>query len=216
MTRENLLLLDFHLGGVLGLRTSSQQLPLVTKVINKFACARVPLFGYTTFSIFNNVATGPHKDFHNAHLDNVIVSLGGFTGGGVWIEESGGSTPCPDDPSRLGRVLNFRNGTIRLRAKSIVHSTMPWKGNRTVLILFSAKHPSDISSDLCLELRNLGFPIDLCGVSALAAEAPRVRLLMRHPMPARLLMRHLVSVTMNILLKLNPRMIQKIKFQKGL
>ena len=113
MTRESLSLLDFfRLGGVLGLRTSSQQLPLVTRVINKFACNRVPRFGYTTFSIFNNVATGPHKDFHNAHLDNVIVSLGGFTGGGVWIQESGGSTPCPDDPSLLGRVLNFRNGTI--------------------------------------------------------------------------------------------------------
>ena len=162
----------FRLGGVLGLRTSSQQLPLVTRVINKFACNRVPRFGYTTFSLFNNVATGPHKDFHNAHLDNVIVSLGGFTGGGIWIQESGGSTPCPDDPSLLGRVLNFRNGTIRLRAKTTVHSTMPWKGNRTVLVLFSAKHPSDISSDLCSELRDLGFPIDLCGISALAAEAP--------------------------------------------
>ena len=144
---------------------------LLTKAFNKLARAKVPDFGYTALCIFSN---GPHCDFHNANLDNAIISLGGFTGGGVWVEESGGTIPCPGDPSRLGRVLSFKNGVIRLRAKSVTHATMPWKGDRVVMVLFSAKHPSDVKEVHREELRALGFPVDSCDepLPAFAAEAP--------------------------------------------
>ena len=164
----------YRVGGALGLRTSAHRVPLVTRAFNKFARAKVPNFGYTTLCIFSNVTTGPHRDFHNANLDNAIISLAGFTGGGVWVEESGGTTPCPGDPSKLGRILSFKNGVIRLRAKSVTHATMPWKGDRVVMVLFSAKHPSDVKEVHCEELRALGFPIDSCDepLPAFAAEAP--------------------------------------------
>ena len=164
----------YRLGGVLGLRTSVHRFPFVTKVFNKFASAKVPTFGYTTLSVFANVVTGPHKDVHNAPTDNVIISLGNFVGGGIWVEDQDGSSPCPGEPLRLGKVLSFRDGIIRLRAKSLLHATMPWKGDRKVMVLYSAKHPSQVDDDVCEQLRILGFPIDACDhqLPALAAEAP--------------------------------------------
>ena len=164
----------YRMGGALGLRTSAHRFPLVTKAFSKFAQSRVPGFGYTTLCIFSNITTGPHRDFHNADQDNAVISLGGFTGGGVWVEESGGTTPCPGDPSKLGKVLNFKNGVIRLRAKRVTHATMPWRGDRVVMVLFSAKHPSEVKEAHCEELRALGFPIDSCvdPLPAFAAEAP--------------------------------------------
>ena len=77
----------YRMGGALGLRTSAHRFPLVTKAFNKFARTKVPDFGYTTLCIYSKVTTGPYRDFHNANLDNAIISLGGFTGGGVWVEE---------------------------------------------------------------------------------------------------------------------------------
>ena len=164
----------YRMGGALGLRTSAHRFPLVTKAFNKFAQSRVPGFGYTTLCIFSNITTGPHRDFHNADQDNAVISLGGFTGGCVWVEESGGTTPCPGDPSKLGKVLNFKNGVIRLRAKRVTHATMPWRGDRVVMVLFSAKHPSEVKEAHCEELRALGFPIDSCvdPLPAFAAKAP--------------------------------------------
>ena len=87
---------------------------------------------------------------------------------------SGGTIPGPRDPSKFGRALSFKNGVIRLRAKSVTHSTMPWKGDRVVMVLFSAKHPSEVKEVHCEELRALGFPIDSCDepLPAFAAEAP--------------------------------------------
>ena len=34
---------------------------------------------------------------------------------------------------------------------------MPWKGDRVVMVLFSAKHPSEVKEVHCEELRALGF-----------------------------------------------------------
>ena len=85
----------YRMGGALGLRTSAHRFPLVTKAFNKFARLKVPDFGYTTLCVFNNITTGPHRDFHNADQDNAVISLGGFTGGGVWVEESGGQLRVP-------------------------------------------------------------------------------------------------------------------------
>ena len=164
----------FRLGGVLGLRTATHQFPSVTQALNQFARERVPGFGYTTLSIFRNVLTSCHKDFHNAHLDNVVISLGGFSGGGVWVQDPSGSVPCPSDSSLLGKVLTFRNGVVRFRAKDTNHATMPWRGDRVVMVLFSTKHPNAISDEHCRELRESGFPIDLCEdpLPAVPAEAP--------------------------------------------
>ena len=72
------------------------------------------------------------------------------------MRNQGGTIPCPGDPSKLGRVLSFKNGVIQLRAKSVTHATMPWKGDRVGMV-FSAKHPSEVKEVHCEELRALGF-----------------------------------------------------------
>ena len=89
------------------------------------------------------------------------------------MRNQGGTIPCPGDPSKLGRVLSFKNGVIQLRAKSVTHATMPWKGDRVGMV-FSAKHPSEVREVHCEELRALGFPLDSCDepLPAFAAEAP--------------------------------------------
>ena len=51
------------------------------------------------------------------------------------------------------------------------------------MVLFSAKHPSDVKEVHCEELRALGFPIDSCDepLPPLLLRLPRVRLQMRRP-----------------------------------
>ncbi|CAE6955300.1 GIP [Symbiodinium natans] len=151
----------FRRGGVVGLLKSTKEYPFVTRALNQFAQRKAPGHVYTAINLLHNVSADPHKDSHNAGIDNVVISLGGFTGGGVWIEDAAGRDKCPfPSVSQIGKILSFKKGVIQFSAKNRLHATQPWTGDRLVMILYAAKDPASLELDVLDALIGVGFPLD--------------------------------------------------------
>ena len=160
----------FRRGGVIGLRKNTTRFPLTTKVLVQFAKAKLPNQVFTTLTLFSNTSTQPHRDFCNAPVENSVISLGGFRQGGIWIQDSSGSTPCPTDPTlKNGRTLSFKNGVIKFSAKDVAHSTQPWVGDRKVLVAYTVFDPDKFDQPTVTSLTEAGFPM-ACASSRVDAE----------------------------------------------
>ena len=132
----------FRRGGV---RNNTTRFPLTTPVLVEFAKAKLPKQGFNTLSLLSNTSTQPNRDFHNAPKENSVISWCAFSQGGLWIQDSDGSVPCPTDPFlQNGKILSFKNGVIRFDAKDVVHSTQPWVGDRKVLVACTVFGPEKI------------------------------------------------------------------------
>ena len=81
-----------------------------------------PLSMYTPQSTCCAVSADPHKDFHNAEIDNIVISLGVFTGRGVWIEHPSGTDA---NISQTGKLLSFKKGVIEASPDGPAASALP-------------------------------------------------------------------------------------------
>ena len=151
----------FRRGGVAGLLKSTKEYPFVTRALNQFAQRKAPGHVYTTINLLHNVSADPRKDSHNAGIDHVGISLGGFSGWGVWVEDPAGKDKCPfPSLSQIGKFLSFKKGVIKFSAKNRLHATQSWTGDRLVMLLRAVKDPASLQSDVFDSLAGAGFPLD--------------------------------------------------------
>ena len=122
-------------GGIQGLRSNTSLFPDATKVLCRFLKQAQAGFAFTSCALFHNVATKPHRDARNSSSSNLIVPVSSFEHGDIWCEDPSGTVPFTyDGITRLGRCLPVAAGPVLLDARDRVHATMPWTGNRLVLI----------------------------------------------------------------------------------
>ena len=125
-------------GGIQGLRSNTSLFPDATKVLCRFLRQAQDGFAFTSCALFNNVATKPHRDARNSSSSNLIAPVSSFEHGDIWCEDPSGTVPFTyDGITRLGRCLQVAAGPVLLDARDRVHATMPWTGNRLVLIAYS-------------------------------------------------------------------------------
>ncbi|CAE7243210.1 unnamed protein product [Symbiodinium sp. CCMP2592] len=132
-------------GGVHGCRQHMHQFPVTSAFLAKVFKEYHPRLPVTTLSLTRNVRTTLHLDANNAlgYL-NGLVKISGFSGGGLWVQDSSGSIVCPTDPSLLGSHLDFSDLTLAFDPHK-KHLTLPWtQGPRIVLIGFVVKAPAEI------------------------------------------------------------------------
>ena len=125
-------------GGIRGLRSNTSLFPDATKVLCRFLKQAQAGFAFTSCALFHNVATKPHRDARNSSSSNLIVPVSSFEHGDIWCADPSGTVPFTyDGITRVGRCLQVAAGPVLLDARDRVHATMPWTGNRLVLIAYS-------------------------------------------------------------------------------
>ena len=75
-------------GGVLGVRNSTKDYPLATKVVNLFIQEKLGEQAcWSTFSMHRNLNVKKHRDSHNAR-DKVsyLIPVSNFKDGGLWVQ----------------------------------------------------------------------------------------------------------------------------------
>ncbi|CAE7239501.1 GIP [Symbiodinium sp. CCMP2592] len=145
-------------GGVHGCRQHMHQFPVTSTFLAKVFKEYHPRLPVTTLSLTRNVRTTLHLDANNAlgYL-NGLVKISGFSGGGLWVQDSSGSIVCPTDPSLLGSHLDFSDLTLAFDPHK-KHLTLPWtQGPRIVLIGFVVKAPAEIPDQAAEMLLRAGF-----------------------------------------------------------
>ncbi|CAE7507524.1 unnamed protein product, partial [Symbiodinium sp. CCMP2456] len=89
---------------------------------------------------------------------NCVLPLSSFTGGQVWVQSDGGpDEQIIDGQPVAGRLLDVSAGPVEFDARGSWHKTMPWEGDRTVLVAFTPDLTDKLEPDSRALLLSLGF-----------------------------------------------------------
>ena len=152
-------------GGISGLRRSCQAFPQAVRLLTRVLREAKPGFIFSSLSINQNVRTLPHVDKNNLSGEpNVVLPLTRFQGGGIWISSPGGKVPLQHRGATLhGEVLPVSQRVVAFDPHRL-HSTQPWKGNRTVLIGYTVRGCERLSQEQRETALGLGFVLPPLGL----------------------------------------------------
>ncbi|CAE7238074.1 unnamed protein product [Symbiodinium sp. CCMP2456] len=144
--------------GVVGVRRASRSFPLSCAVVSRFVESGFPEHEYTSFTIMKNVKTVPHRDSHNSSgSKNLVIGLSSFVGGAVWVADDQGDIEEEiDNRVMRGRDLEVSLGAVTLDPRQW-HFTREWKGDRTVLVMYTIRDFLKASFSDIQFLAGLGF-----------------------------------------------------------
>jgi hypothetical protein len=89
---------------------------------------------YSAITLNHNVKAKKHKDGSNVG-DSVIVAVGEFEGGGLYVYD-------PDGKNET--LLDIKDNPYMFNGSIYPHKTQPFKGNRYTLVFFNMKEGSSI------------------------------------------------------------------------
>ena len=115
---------------------------------------------WSSLVVSHNTCTGVHMDRNAQGTLNFCTALGSFTGGGIWLESETGDTAFWDSSSsclRMGQVLEVHNAACVFDGAKR-HATMPWAGDRWLLIAYTSVNEHDVSGEDWAKLGSLSFP----------------------------------------------------------
>ena len=137
---------------------STRAFPLLTTLLAKAVRSWAPDMTFTAISLSLNCQTLPHVDSSNCTAANLVAPFTAFTGGGIWIEDPNATTLVPIQGKEVaGKVHELNERPVIIPAKTKLHCTMPWVGDRLVLVAYGAT-PSNLvkpSDHLHLKRRRL-------------------------------------------------------------
>ena len=104
---------------------------------------------WSSLVVSHNTCAGIHVDYNVPGTLNFCTALGAFTGGGIWVESETGDTAFWDASSsnlRMGQVLDAHNAACAFDG-SRRHATMPWAGDRWLIIAYTSVTEQDVSGE---------------------------------------------------------------------
>ncbi|CAE7823076.1 unnamed protein product [Symbiodinium sp. CCMP2592] len=163
----------FRHGGVVGLTNTCRSFPqsvslAITWAMQQAGPQELSDFTFCSISLNLNVKTEVHRDVNNDDADNLVLAVTTFSGGHIWVQSESGGHVLPVNGSLVpGDLYDVSAAPVRFYARKRLHCTMPWTGDRLVLILFSG---GDVAAKVKgLPLDSLMFLDVFCGTGGLCA-----------------------------------------------
>ncbi|CAE7624913.1 unnamed protein product [Symbiodinium sp. CCMP2592] len=152
----------FRHGGVVGLTNTCRSFPQSVILAISWAVQhggpKLTDFTFCSISLNLNVKTEVHRDVNNDDADNLVLGVTDFSGGHIWVQSESGSHALPVNGSLVpGDLYDVAAAPVRFYARKRLHCTMPWTGDRLVLILFSGGDATQLPSLDFEHLKSLGF-----------------------------------------------------------
>ena len=171
---------SYRHGGIKGITRLSKAYPWLTKVLTQTIRYVDPQHHFTSVGVSCNTQAPPHRDVHNMPgTTNIIVPLSyPVKGGEVWSakkaqgRQKGVALECAQKQVQ-GSLQSLKCPTYV--CPHTWHATMPWQGDRVILIGFSLKTTEELSASDSEWLHQHGFPrVQNCASvqSACTSEAP--------------------------------------------
>ncbi|CAE7228052.1 unnamed protein product [Symbiodinium sp. CCMP2592] len=153
----------FRHGGVVGLTNTCRSFPqsvslAITWAMQQAGPQELSDFTFCSISLNLNVKTEVHRDVNNDDADNLVLAVTTFSGGHIWVQSESGGHVLPVNGSLVpGDLYDVSAAPVRFYARKRLHCTMPWTGDRLVLILFSGGDVAQLPSLDFEHLKSLGF-----------------------------------------------------------
>ena len=139
-----------------GITNGTYLYPDVTRYVNNF----VRRHGgedhqWTSFYLGRNIETKLHVDSHNlAGTQSATLSFGDFGGGGLWV-----AARDKEESTNGGVEYDTKHNLTTIDAK-LPHKTMPWKGTRWCLSVYTGRSLPYIGQGLRQKLLQFNFPVN--------------------------------------------------------
>ena len=133
---------------------NSTNMPYVTMLLTSILRSSAPGSWFSSATLSLNIRSGIHTDSHNyASIENILVPASSFERGELWLRHPQGDHVLQDLPGRLLRIcqpcVHFLSHTQ--------HATMPWCGNRLLVIGYHIRSPHLLPVAAMEKLLALGF-----------------------------------------------------------
>ena len=159
-----LILGAYAFGNHYGVTRKTQQFPHLCRYLNAYMENWNGPFCRTSVCISLNNQVPLHKDNNNDNqYDNVLIGLGSFQKGGLWIQDSEGSSEGSSSKRQLpngswinGKICDIRHKVTRFSPK-LWHGSQEWIGNRITVTAFVSRGVYHLSSEEYRSLNHHGF-----------------------------------------------------------
>ena len=168
--------------GCLQPRDTTRQFPRAVRKLCAFIHQADAAHPFGAFVILRNVHSSLHRDRNNTNSPNLVVPITAFEGGGVWVEHEGGQDFRWHQGALVaGRTHSFQDGPLYLQARTLLHETLPWEGDRAIIAAYMPANLDSLKPTDAAFLRSLGFhwqsdrpPVDEghVGLSSLPSSLP--------------------------------------------
>ena len=162
-------------GSQYGVAQRTRVLPHCVKYINHYLKHKDPnQRKWTSFVVNYNQAMPIHRDVNNqAQQPNLLIGLGNYTKGGVWVQETTQARDMGLQPGKMGavcsrvtplgetvwgRVWETRGKLVEFPPKAW-HGTEPWVGERIALSAYTIRGQGQLQPEELQQLRKVGFPL---------------------------------------------------------
>ena len=151
----------FHHSPRAGITNLTRSVPAVVRFLNRWLQLLFPSCSWGSIAVSHNVSAAPHADLENSvESQNFTVSLGSFSGGGLWLAEEWGDIVMQgaDGVPVRGVVHSTFQDPFAFDAHRL-HATQPFTGDRWSVTAYANRHLLEVSGVVWDELRALGFPL---------------------------------------------------------
>ena len=152
-------------GALRGVRKHTTTFPACARLLCRMVLNVFPAADFSAVAIFRNLRTSLHIDINNEEGScNYLIPVTKFTGGEVWQQGSGDDVVQDElGNNLLGHFLRVAAGPCTLNPR-VTHCTMPWIGERILLVAFKPRHAASLSPSYRQQLLDAGFPAKAFGV----------------------------------------------------
>ena len=148
----------YNKGGLMGLTKQSRRHYSVARLFNAAIAHVLSTHTWTTLSVNLDNMTVPHYDRGNAPGGSLLLGLTHHSAGGLWICDGSGSQLLEaEGVLSRGTPYSTHASVVLFEGRDCLHSTLPWSGNRCVIIAYTIGQYKSMEKEHQIYLETAGF-----------------------------------------------------------
>ena len=148
----------YNKGGLMGLAKQSRRHYSAARLFNAAIAQVLSTHTWTTLSVNLDNMTVPHFDRGNAPGGSLLLGITHHSAGGLWICDGSGSQILEAEGAlSRGTTYNTQASAVLFEGRDCLHSTLPWSGNRCVIIAYTIGQYKSMEKEHQAYLETAGF-----------------------------------------------------------
>ena len=144
-------------GPMTGVNIHARQFPWTARMLSGIVRTWDSELAFSTVTASVNVCSRPHRDSYNhSRSSNLLMPFSEYRGGELFLESSEGMHRLQTNGT-VGHIISTHE-PVSFAPKQL-HATLPWAGNRFVLIAFHISMLQYLSAESKAELERMGFVV---------------------------------------------------------
>ena len=138
-----------------GVNVFARRFPWTARLLSGIIATWDETLEFSTITLSVNVCAKPHRDNHNHALShNLMLPFSDFTGGELFLETRDGRHQLAENGPR-GHIMSATE-PLSFSPRRL-HATLPWDGDRCIMIAFHIGMWSNLRHEDRVELLQMGF-----------------------------------------------------------